>query len=83
MIIKKVAPAPYQLDFNVRGWYMNMLWFGLSYRTQEALSILVGYIYDRKIQIGYAYDLVLNPLQRYSYGSHELILNYRFNRIKD
>lgn len=83
MIIKKVAPAPYQLDFNIRGWYMNMLWFGLSYRTQEAISILAGYIYDRKIQIGYAYDFVLNPLQRYSYGSHELILNYRFNRIKD
>ena len=82
-IIKKVTPAPYQLDFNVRGWYRNMLWFGTSYRTGEAISILAGYVYENKIQIGYSYDIILNPLGKYNYGSHELILSYKFNRIKD
>ncbi len=83
LIMKKVTPAPYQLDINVRGWYRNMVWFGLSYRTQEALSVLAGYNYQNKIQIGYAYDIVLSPLGKYNYGSHELILSYKFNRIKD
>ncbi len=83
MIIKKVWPAPFQLDFNARGWYQNRIWGGISYRTQEAVSILLGYLWDRKIYIGYSYDFVLNPLGAHNIGSHELILGYRFNDIKD
>jgi len=82
-VLKKVWPATFQLDFNVRAWYRNMLWGGLSYRTQEALSILLGYIWERKIYIGYSYDIVLNPLGAHNFGSHELMLGYRFNDIKD
>jgi type IX secretion system PorP/SprF family membrane protein len=82
LILKKVSPAPFQLDFNARGWYRNMVWMGLSYRTQEALSILLGYIYEKKIQISYAYDIVLNPLRQYNFGSHEFTLSYRFDNIK-
>lgn len=83
LVIKKVWPAPFQVDVNVRGWYKNMVWGGLSYRTQEALSIMLGYTWDKKIYIGYSYDLVLNPLGAHNFGSHELMLGYRFNDIKD
>jgi len=82
LILKKVSPAPYQLDFNVRGWYRNMMWMGISYRTQEALSILLGYIHEKKIQISYSYDIVFGPLAPYNYGSHEFTLGYRFANIK-
>jgi len=83
LIIKKVWPAPFQLDINCRVWYKNAMWGGLSYRSQEALSIMLGYTYDRKIYIGYSYDLVLNPLGAHNFGSHEIMLGYRFNDIKD
>jgi len=83
VVLKKVWPAPFQLDFNIRAWYRNMIWAGLSYRTQEAVSIMAGYTYERKIYIGYSYDLVLNPLGAHNFGSHEIMLGYRFNDIKD
>jgi len=83
VVLKKVWPAPFQLDLNARAWYKNMVWGGLSYRTQEALSIMLGYTHERKIYIGYSYDLVLNPLGAHNFGSHELMLGYRFNDIKD
>jgi len=83
LILKKVWPAPFQLDVNVRAWYRNQMWAGLSYRSQEALSIMLGYVYERKIYIGYSYDIVLNPLRAYNFGSHEITLGYRFNDIKD
>lgn len=83
LILKKTWPAPFQVDVNCRVWYKNMLWGGLSYRSQEAASIMIGYIYERKIYIGYSYDLVLNPLGAHNFGSHELMLGYRFNDIKD
>jgi len=82
-VLKKVVAAPFQADLNARVWYKNMVWGGVSYRTQEAISILLGYIWDRKIYIGYSYDLVLNPLGAHNLGSHELMLGYRFNDIKD
>ena len=83
LVLKKVLSAPFQLDMNCRVWYKNMMWGGLSYRSQEAISIMIGYIYDRKIYIGYSYDLVLNPLLTHNFGSHEIMLGYRFNDIKD
>lgn len=83
IIIKKVAPVPLQADFNVRVHYQNMLWGGISYRTMEALSILIGYNYQKKICIGYSYDIVLNPLRNHNSGSHEVMIGYRFNPIKD
>jgi type IX secretion system PorP/SprF family membrane protein len=83
VVLKKVWPAPFQLDFNIRAWYRNMMWAGLSYRTQEAVSILLGYTWERKISIGYSYDLVLNPLGAHNFGSHEIMLGYRFNDIKE
>jgi type IX secretion system PorP/SprF family membrane protein len=83
VVLKKVWPAPFQLDFNARVWYRNMMWGGLSYRSQEAISIMLGYTYERKIYIGYSYDLVLNPLGAHNFGSHEIMLGYRFNDIKD
>lgn len=83
LVLKKVWPAPFQLDVNCRVWYRNMVWGGLSYRTQEAISIMAGYTYDRKIYIGYSYDLVLNPMRAHNFGSHELMLGYRFNDLKD
>jgi type IX secretion system PorP/SprF family membrane protein len=82
LVLKKVWPAPFQLDINARVWYRNMVWGGLSYRTQEALSIMLGYFWDRKINIGYSYDLVLNPLGAHNFGSHEIMIGYRFNDIK-
>ncbi len=83
LVLKKVWPAPFQLDINCRVWYQNKAWAGLAYRTQEALSIMLGYTYDRKIYIGYSYDLVLNALGAHNSGSHEIVLGYRFNDIKD
>lgn len=83
VVIKKVVPAPFQMDLNVRVHYQNMLWGGISYRTQEAVSILIGYNYEKKIYIGYSYDIVLNPLKNFNSGSHEVMIAYRFNPIKD
>ncbi|MBN2350372.1 MAG: type IX secretion system membrane protein PorP/SprF [Bacteroidales bacterium] len=83
LIVKKVAPAPFQLDFNVRGFYKNMLWAGISYRTQDAVSILLGYIYEQKIYIGYSYDIGITPIRKFNSGSHELMIGYRFSPIKE
>jgi type IX secretion system PorP/SprF family membrane protein len=82
LIIKGTAPLVFQLDFNTRVTYLDMVWLGLSYRTQDALSLLIGYTYDNRIHIGYSYDFTTTDLRKYNSGTHEIMIGYRFNDIK-
>jgi type IX secretion system PorP/SprF family membrane protein len=89
LIFRKVGATPLQLDFNVRVWYAkrqwdrNKVWGGVSYRSQDAITLMVGFTYQRKIEIGYSYDIGINKLRTYHGGSHELMLGFKFNDIKE
>lgn len=82
LIVKKVIPAAYKLEISGKIIYKGMLWGGLAFRTQDAISIVIGYTHDKKINFGYAFDLALNDMRRYSAGSHEIVIGYNFDRIK-
>ena len=82
MIIKGTAPGIIQFDLTARAMYQEMAWGGLSYRSNDALSVLLGYIHDEKFYFGYAYDIGISGLRRYNSGTHELMIGYKFNEIK-
>lgn len=83
LILRGVSPAPPQLDFNVRAIYQNMAWFGISFRTQDAIAFLAGYTYEDKIYLGLSYDLGITPLAKYNSGTIEIMIGYKFNSIKN
>jgi type IX secretion system PorP/SprF family membrane protein len=89
IVFKKAPASPIQMDFDVRAWYgkrqwdRTKLWGGVSYRTGDAISILLGIIYQRKIEFGYSYDIGINKLRGYNSGSHEIIICFKFNDIKE
>ncbi len=82
LILKKVVPSPFQLELDCKVIYNNTLWGGLAFRTQESFSILMGYTYQKKFYFGYAFDLALNEIKRYTLGSHEIVIGVNFNTIK-
>ncbi|HEY4786626.1 MAG TPA: type IX secretion system membrane protein PorP/SprF [Bacteroidales bacterium] len=82
MIVKKVVPAAYQMEISTKAIYKNMLWAGLAFRTQDAVSIVIGYTHDKKVTFGYAFDLAVNDIRRYNPSSHEIVLGYNFDKIK-
>ena len=57
--------------------YRELIWGGLSYRHEEAIGFLLGFIVDEKVFINYSYDFHTNDIRTYSSGSHELVLGYR------
>jgi len=81
-ILKGTAPKAVQFDVNTRVTWQKMVWLGLSYRTGDAVSVLVGYSYEEKIYFGYSYDITLSDLRRHNTGTHEIMFGYRFNDIK-
>ena len=61
---------------NVRAKYNKFLCFGLGYRWNDALSIMVGAEY-KNFFLGYAFDYPLSALSKASSGSHELVAGYQ------
>ena len=82
VIIKGTSPGVYQFDLTARVLYQDLVWGGLSYRLKDAISILLGYVYDEKFYFGYAYDIGINDLRSYNSGTHEIMIGYRFNDIR-
>jgi type IX secretion system PorP/SprF family membrane protein len=79
-LLKYESPAPLKLDIGLRGIYNDFLWLGGVYRTQDAFSVLLGYIYENYLLVGYSYDITTTKLKQYSGGTHELMLGLRFSR---
>lgn len=85
-VLVKFISGVTTFDINFTATWNKMLWAGMSYRFQDALAIMVGYQMNMKSQngnqngfkVGYAFDIVTSQLNQYSYGSHEIFLNYCF-----
>ncbi|HEX2935976.1 MAG TPA: type IX secretion system membrane protein PorP/SprF [Bacteroidales bacterium] len=77
MLFKTTEQFNYQADLGARVYYKNEYWGGLAYRTGGAIIVTAGIRYD-KFYFGYSFDYTLNKLQSYSYGSHELMVAYKF-----
>ena len=77
-----------QFDISALAMYKQMVWLGVSYRTEDAVAPIIGYQMatgkDKKnmFKIGYSYDVTTSELKNYSSGSHEIMLNYCFRIVK-
>ena len=83
ILVKYVKPVPVQYDFMARIIWKEQLWAGGSFRTQDAFSIMVGYMYRNNLSIGYSYDLTTTNLKNYSTGTHEITGGIRFVKKKE
>ena len=79
--VKYVQPAPIQYDINMNLIINNVFWTGLSYRSDDAASFLVGYYINERLRFGYSYDYTISQLSGYNSGSHEIMLAYDVLKI--
>jgi type IX secretion system PorP/SprF family membrane protein len=77
-MLKYVNPATPSFDVNLRAHYQRLLWLGVSYRNQDAVSGLLGVNLGRNLSLGYSYDLITSSIKSYASGSHEIVLGVRF-----
>lgn len=66
-----------QMDLTTRVFYKENYWGGLSYRTNDALILLLGMRYDR-FYIANSFDLVLTDIKTRSIGSYEISVAIKF-----
>lgn len=77
-MLKYVSPAPLKFDIGVRAIYKETVWLGGAFRTKDAWSALIGFMYKKNLLIGYSYDFTTTNLKHYSTGTHELVLGVKF-----
>lgn len=82
LILRKVVPAPFQLEIDGKVIYNKMLWGGLAFRTQDAVSILLGYTHEKKYHFAYSFDYSFTNIRKYAPMSHEIVIGVNFNQIK-
>ncbi len=80
LMLKFVEAGIFQADINALVTYKQMVNFGLSYRTSEAVVFQAGYK-TPDLYIGYAYDLVLAGIHTQTWGSHEILFTYTIDNF--
>jgi type IX secretion system PorP/SprF family membrane protein len=65
------------LDLNIKGYYKQAYWVGVSYRTVGAMVMMFGARYQ-KFTFGYAFDYNFSDVSTLSRaGSHEIMIGYK------
>ena len=75
--------APLQLDLTANFLIKEKFWIGAMYRTGNSFGAIAQWIFDKKLRIGYAYDVSTNNLQSYHGGSHEVMVSYELKFLKE
>lgn len=75
VLLKFLEAGIFQADINAVATYKEMVKFGISYRSSDALVFQAGY-QTGDLFIGYAYDLVLSGLRSNTWGSHEVMVGW-------
>ena len=63
-------------DINARYLWKDIAYGGLTYRTSDAIAIMLGYSPIKNLTVGYSYDISVNKLSSVSRGSHEIMVKY-------
>lgn len=79
VLFKYAKNTPLQADFNLALIFGNFLWIGGGYRIENALVGLVKFEITDQFRLGYTYDYSLGELNKFSNGSHEIVLIYDFS----
>lgn len=81
LLVTTIGSMSPQLDAGTRFTYNNLLSFGVTYRSNDAIVGICGLDYQ-SYSFGYSYDITTSLMNIPSTGSHELILTYRFETIE-
>jgi type IX secretion system PorP/SprF family membrane protein len=79
ILLRQAQGSGLQYDINTSVLLKEVLWLGVSWRSEKTVTGLVQVRAGTKFQIGYSYDTPMSSnLKGAQTVSHELMLNYRF-----
>lgn len=80
VLLKYTKAAPLEGDINVSAIFNDAFWFGSSFRTGDAVALMLQYQTNSYFRVGYSYDITVSGLRTYQNGSHEIMIGVDFGR---
>ena len=77
-MVKAVANAPMEFDITLNSLIKEILWVGLAYRSSADMSAMIGVQIGPRFLISYSYDYPTSSLNKFTTGSHEIVLSALF-----
>lgn len=78
-LLKYAPTTTFNADINANFMFYEKFWLGFGTRNLSSVNFLVDFYVTDYLRIGYSYDLTLNKLQKFSNGSHEILIGFDFN----
>lgn len=78
-LLVKSSGFIHQYEVNSNVLYQKKYWAGLTYRLNESVVGLVGLHITPNLRLGYSYDYNARPVNSFTRGSHEIMLQGVFN----
>lgn len=75
-VLMRTEMVKFSADINVRYIWRNIAYGGLTYRTVDAVGLMLGWMPLPGMTVGYSYDITTNKLASVSRGSHEILFKY-------
>lgn len=74
--------APLEFQGGIKFEHSQILFWGLSWRANQSWMLSAGVHIQKKLTLGYAYDIYKNPISEFDNGSnaHEILLKYNFKK---
>lgn len=83
VLFKHVTGAPLQADLSANIMFNEKFIIGGAYRWDAAFSGMAGFQMNKKLFLGYGYDMDSTELSGFNSGSHEIILRFELFNDKD
>jgi len=74
--------APTEVQAGARVEHRELFWWGLSLRARQSWMLSAGVKVQKKLTLGYSFDIYSTPLSVFDKGpnAHEVILRYQFSK---
>jgi type IX secretion system PorP/SprF family membrane protein len=79
-LLRYTDGLPPGFDISANVLYKDKTWIGISYRYNNAVSLIGEFLATSKFRIGLAYDYPISRLHLVTHGSAELMLSYTFQK---
>lgn len=74
VLFKQLGNNPSSFDINATLTFKQFIYGGLTYRSEDAISLMGGIQLNHLLRMGYAYDYTTSDLNERANGSHEIFL---------
>ena len=80
ILIKNQPAAPTEVDLNLTAMFIDAIALGVSYRSKDAVCVMVEYQANQRFRVAYAYDITTSNIRHYAAGTHEIMIGFDFGK---